>query len=82
MTKNGGTIKIRGEENYNSDIGESKPLFKRGKSATQLKVGKIQRGVPVNEKKVEDIRKLLVSHFGENWAIREDLKFFKNFLEE
>lgn len=82
IEKSGDIIKVRGEEHYNSNIGEAKSIFKRGKRGAQMEVADIQKGVALNEKKVEDVSKLLTSHFGENWVNREDLKFFKNFLEE
>ncbi|XP_050310860.1 uncharacterized protein LOC126746594 [Anthonomus grandis grandis] len=31
IEKNGGKITVRGQEHYNSDVGESKTIFKRGK---------------------------------------------------
>lgn len=70
-------IKVKGETGYNMNIGVSKSICKRGKSWNETVPNIIAKGVVVKSEKLEDIKKLLKNHYGENWETNEELDFYK-----
>lgn len=76
-------ISVTGERFYRSNEYESgKSIFKQGKKVTHMNPQIIQKGVPINPKKYNDVIKLLTKHFGENWADLSDCIWFKNFVND
>lgn len=73
-------IKIRGEISYYSDTGTDKTITKRGQSFVAFNPDALPIGVPVQEAKLADVRKLLETHFGENWPLLQGLEFYKRVL--
>ncbi|KAF9413536.1 hypothetical protein HW555_008285 [Spodoptera exigua] len=65
ITLHRGAVKIRGEMSYYSDTGVAKTINKRGQSFEKLNPEMLLNGVPVNEAKLIDVRKLLETHFGQ-----------------
>lgn len=84
ITKNKGNTSalVRGEPFFNFESGEPKSLCKRGKSFRQRHISEVPRGLPVKSAKLCDVKRLLVLHFGDEWARNPKLEFFKNVFEE
>lgn len=74
-------IAIKGETNYNSEVVNYGNVCKRGKSYKNIEPTLMNIGVPVKEAKLNDVRNLLLKHFGEDWTTNESLKYYK-FLQE
>lgn len=82
LTKNKkGSVVVRGESAYNSSTGMGKPITKRGKSILSMDPPLIDKGNTVNTKKKDDVNKLLIAHYGEEWKNNSHLKFYKHVLE-
>lgn len=58
----------------------AKTINKRGQSFHNFNPERLPIGVPVNELKLNDVRKLLQTHFGEDWASLPQLNFYKKVL--
>lgn len=56
-------------------------VCKRGKSYLNVKPTLINIGVPVKLEILNNVRKLLVEHNGENWITFENIQYYK-FLQE
>lgn len=70
-------IKVRGETGYNMNIGVAKSICKRGKSWRDTFPDVIAKGVLVKPEKIEDVKKLLKNHYGEQWERNGELVFYK-----
>ncbi|XP_047098370.1 neural Wiskott-Aldrich syndrome protein-like [Schistocerca piceifrons] len=74
-------IKVQGEPNYNSEINLPLSVCKRGKHLGHTNSSSITNTVvPINEKKLEDVSKLLEKHYSESWRERESLSWFMTLL--
>ncbi|CAH1111593.1 unnamed protein product [Psylliodes chrysocephalus] len=81
ITKNSvNNILVRGETFYQSDIGDSKQVLKRGKILLNFRPTVIQKCIRVKPEKLLDVKKLLTKDFGVEWINREQLSFYKNLL--
>lgn len=74
-------IAIKGEPNYVSDLINYGNICKRGKSFQNIEPVLMNVGVPVKTVKLNDVRNLLIKHFGDDWASYDHLRFY-NFLQE
>lgn len=74
-------VTVRGEENYMVDLGDNKSIFKRGKRCHQMEPSQVDKGIPINSKKLTDVKKLLLAHFGENWSQNKELSFYESFVK-
>lgn len=81
-----GRFLLRGEVNYKSDLGAAKSVMKTGvSSTTEFGI----RTIPpyqarVSNVKLEDVNKLLLKYFGDNWKSElgsNQLVFYKNILD-
>ncbi|CAG4969567.1 unnamed protein product [Parnassius apollo] len=75
-------IGIKGEPNYVSEAVNYGNVCKRGKSYENIKPTLMNIGVPVKTEKLNDVRKLLIKHFGEDWITIENLQHYKFIQEE
>lgn len=71
---------VRGEATYCTDLGAPKPIMKKGKGLNTMNPAVKELGVPMNPKKVIDVKELLSKHFGPEWRTREDLAFFRDLI--
>lgn len=79
---NKGTPLIRGEPNYNFDVGEPKSILKKNGTYTQFKPVLIPVGSnKLKEAKLQDIQNLLKKHFGEEWEELEKLQFYRSLMQ-
>lgn len=76
------TIKVRGEVNYRSDIGVSKSIIKRGKTVMMVNPDIMQVGRPVDPQKAASIANLLSKHYGDEWRLLSNLKFYKEVIDQ
>lgn len=80
ITKERDRVKIRGELSYYSDTGTNKSINKRSQTFSNFNPSVLPIGVPVQEAKLVDVRKLLETHFGERWSSLEELEYYKKVL--
>lgn len=73
-------IVVRGELSYRNEIGQLLPITKRGKKISQILPERLQGTVAIKQEKRDDVNKLLIKHFGEQWRDISELKYFKNVL--
>lgn len=72
------TVIFNKEFNFINFIsGVAKTISKRGQSFEKFNPEMLPNGVPVNEAKLIDVRKLLETHFGQDWASLPQLKYYK-----
>lgn len=75
-------ILVQGEETYRNETHEKKTITKKNKKITMISPKVIQpNNVLIKKSKIEDVKKLLKKHYGDEWRHIENLNFF-NILEE
>ncbi|CAH2014060.1 unnamed protein product [Acanthoscelides obtectus] len=76
-----GTVLIRGEPSYFSDIKNTSGICKRGKQVSNISPEEIELNkVELNAKKIKDVDQLLRKHFGTDWqkiAVKENIIYYK-----
>ena len=77
-----GNILFRGEYSYNLVTGNEKSINRKGASFNQVQLREIPIGVPVKKEKLNDVGKLLQTHFGNDWKDLECLQWYKDVLEK
>lgn len=82
LDKMDSSIKVRGEVNYRSDCGVSKGIFKRGKTAIMLNPDIMQVGRSVDPQKATSIANLLSKHYGDEWRLLPNLRFYKEVIDQ
>lgn len=81
ITKNkNGSILVRGEISYKSDIGNAHAITKRGKQISNMNAVVIQPGFKINENKIKDVKTLLQKHFGNDWRELSKLTYYKEVI--
>ncbi|KAJ8883946.1 hypothetical protein PR048_015802 [Dryococelus australis] len=78
---NDGSVVIQGEPNFTIEVGQPKSIVKRGKSLTSLKPTDIPKGILIGGPKLEDVHRLLTTHFGDQWESVERQGITKLFYE-
>lgn len=68
------------KKEFNFISGVDKKINKRGQSFKNFTPERLPIGVPVNEAKLVDVRKLLETHFGQDWASLVELQYYKKVL--
>lgn len=82
ISKNSNKVVIvRGESNYRSDLGMGKTITKKGKNIPNMNPSIINKKNAVSDSKKNDVRSLLVTHYGEDWMTHPKLKFYQFVLE-
>lgn len=76
-----GKIGVKGESHYVSEVNNYGNICKRGKSYKHIEPALINVGVSVKSAKLNDVRSLLVKHYGEDWPTVDSLKYYR-FLQE
>nr|CAD7199394.1 unnamed protein product [Timema douglasi] len=69
-------VMVQGEPFYGFECGEPKSLVKKGKAFSNARIPEVPRGVPIKLAKVNDVRYLLVLHYGEQWQDDPKLNFY------
>lgn len=76
-------VLVDGCQFYNTDANMPRSICRKGKNfRNNGHIETIEKGIIVKQAKLQDVRKLLVLHFGENWAENEKLRFFKDVLQK
>jgi hypothetical protein len=75
-----GSVAIRGEPFYRSNICGFASIVKRGKTIRAQKIPELIVGCPVSTLKARDVDSLLQKHFGD-WRNRPELAFYAPILE-
>lgn len=73
-------VLVAGEPWYNTNFGNHKKILKPGIKITDFELPLLLPGVPVKTAKVNDVKKLLELHFGQNWTENKELTFYKNII--
>lgn len=76
------SIFLKGEALYKFESCEFLRFLKPGKKLTDMKPEMLPNKVPVKKTKINDVKKLLTLHFGENWETREELNYYKTVIAE
>ncbi|CAH2207570.1 jg26512 [Pararge aegeria aegeria] len=74
-------ILARGELSYQNDTGVAKCLLRPTRNFTHLVPDQLSVGVKVTEAKLNDVKKLLIKHFGQKWLQLDYLSFYRNIFE-
>nr|CAD7401757.1 unnamed protein product [Timema poppensis] len=69
-------VMVQGKPFYGFECGEPKSLVKKGKTFSNARIPEVPRGVPIKLAKVNDVRSLLVLHYGEQWQDDPKLNFY------
>nr|CAD7201858.1 unnamed protein product [Timema douglasi] len=69
-------VMVQGKPFYGFECGEPKSLVKKGKTFSNARIPEVPRGVPIKLAKVNDVRYLLVLHYGEQWQDDPKLNFY------
>lgn len=75
-------IVIKGEVPYRLDVCIHKSVLKKCQILSMINPTMIETKNTVKPEKLKDVDELLKKHFGESWKEREDLKLYKQVLEE
>lgn len=78
-----GTVFVRGEVNYKSDLGVYKQVLKKGKFLADINPELVVRLVKVKPQKLKDVDELLKKHFGKEWRHYSgvDLMFYSDIID-
>lgn len=78
-----GSVTIKGEIHYKSNIGVYKSVLKRGKTVANITPEELPNNVPVKQLKLIDVDNLLKKHFGVDWRNNPetDLSFYRNLID-
>lgn len=79
-SKKAGSVLVRGELFYKSDVAKAVNVCKRHKNIAMIVPEITPPIVAVNKNKLNDIKKLLSKHFGTEWADLPSLQFYKELL--
>lgn len=79
-SKNGNVV-VQGEPHFRIEVGEPKSIVRRGKHVKHLKPTTIAKGVQIGRPKLDDVRRLLTTHYGEQWESVEKLRYYKTVLQ-
>lgn len=75
-------VQVKGEPVYRNEIGAYQSLTKKNRSLQTFNPQIIEKNKnEVKEEKIQDVRKLLIKHFGNNWEENEALLYYKNVFE-
>lgn len=79
-----GTIVIKGEVNYRTDLGQYRGICKKGKCFSGINPGVIEVGqrVKLNPHKLRDVDNLLKKHFGDGWRDSKRLQYYKDIIDK
>ncbi|XP_050294906.1 uncharacterized protein LOC126735055 [Anthonomus grandis grandis] len=75
-------ILVRREPVYRHNMSLFKSITKKNRLLENFQPAVIRKyGVKVKEEKANDVKKLLLKHFGEQWKLNVELVYFKKFFE-
>jgi hypothetical protein len=72
---------VRGEYSFRREISSFKSIIKRGKNISAMVLDRKLSGRKLKSAKIEDVGKLLNTHFGDDWKEDNSLEFYKNLIE-
>lgn len=70
-------VLVRAESSYRNTLGTSKNICKRNKKASQINPCTVPMNIAIKKEKMEDVKKLLIAHYGEDWEDIPELDYFK-----
>lgn len=76
-----GQVTVRAEQSYKSDLGMFRSVFKKNKSINDIDPVAVMGGIPPNPKKLDDVKTLLVKHYGDDWVSLPELSYYKSVLQ-
>ncbi|KAG5858459.1 hypothetical protein JTB14_025068 [Gonioctena quinquepunctata] len=74
-------INARGEAHYRTNVGMARSVCKKGKRILSIAPNKLVPGRTVNNETKKSIDNLLIKHFGPDWKSLQNLKFYKDAME-
>ncbi|KAJ8897962.1 hypothetical protein PR048_003320 [Dryococelus australis] len=77
---NDGNVVVQGEPNFMIEVGQLKSIVRKGKCLISLKPTNIAKGIQIGGSKLEDVCRLLTTHFGDQWESVERLRYYKTVL--
>lgn len=80
LTKRNDTVEVRGEVSYVSNLSTSKSVWKRGKNIVNMKPECLPIGIALKSAKTDDVKNLMLKHFGTEWRQMDRLSFLNNVI--
>lgn len=81
INRSSNQVKVKGELHYTSDFTQFKTILRRGQSFRNVQPLPIPKNcVVIKKDKIDDVRKLLVKHYGSQWEYHEELEYYKIIL--
>lgn len=81
LSRKQNTVLVRGEISYKNDLSTNKSILKRGKQVQNINPQTVTLGVAIKPAKLNDVRRLLDKHYGQDWENKyEHLIFYKSVL--
>lgn len=80
LTKRNNTVDIRCEVSYVSNLSTSKSVWKRGKNIVNINPEHLPKGIALKSAKTDDVKNLMVKHFGHNWREMDRLSFLNDVI--
>lgn len=79
-TRDKQNVYTRAEESYQSTLNKYQNICKRKKKVSAINPDVIKLYVDVKQEKINDVKKLLMTHFREKWDEILDLNYYKQLL--
>lgn len=70
-------VYVRAQESYNNIQGNYQNICKAKKTVSLINPDETKLYVDIKQNKIDDVKKLLTTHFGENWDEITDLYYYK-----
>lgn len=80
LSKRNNSVEVRGEVSYVSNLNASKSVWKRGKNIVNMNPEHLPTGIALKSAKTDDVKNLLLKHFGEKWREMERLTFLNSII--
>ncbi|CAG4945972.1 unnamed protein product [Parnassius apollo] len=80
ITRDKRNVYIRAEESYQNNLNKYQNICKGKKTVSVINPDVVKLYVDVKQEKLNDVTKLLIKHFGENWEEHINLLYFKQVL--
>lgn len=80
LTEKPKSVSVSGEQNYSFEINPNLSVINPRKKPTDINTDELRLGVKVNALKMQDVQALLVSHYNENWSEMENVKWYKEVI--
>lgn len=82
-TKNELNVLVKGEENYNTSLKAFKTITKKNDITNDINRTQIPKGMlNIKPVKIDNVKKLLEAHYGNDWTSKEELNYFRKVINE